>query len=97
MVPWVVGPDLIRNGRGAHRPFADDARVIDAAEVPETSQVEGREIPVGAENLVTSRDTRIMIDKEVGEVRTLRLSPTTDAIVSWARSLPGHVRLPTGR
>lgn len=41
-----------------------------------------------------------MIDSEVGEIRTLRLSPKTEAIVSWVRS-PGPVAVayeagPTG-
>jgi transposase len=42
-----------------------------------------------------------MIDSEVGEIRTLRLSPKTESIVSWVRSLPGPVAVayeagPTG-
>ncbi|NMH81304.1 IS110 family transposase [Pseudonocardia xinjiangensis] len=42
-----------------------------------------------------------MIDSEVGEIRTLRPSPKTEAIVSWVGSLPGPVAVayeagPTG-
>ena len=42
-----------------------------------------------------------MIDNEAGEIATLRLSPRTEAIVDWARSLPGPVAVtyeagPTG-
>jgi transposase len=42
-----------------------------------------------------------MIDNEAGEIATLRLSPRTEAIVDWVRSLPGPVAVtyeagPTG-
>nr|WP_275403925.1 transposase [Pseudonocardia acidicola] len=42
-----------------------------------------------------------MIDNEVGEIVTLRLSPRTEAILDWVRSLPGPVAVtyeagPTG-
>jgi len=42
-----------------------------------------------------------MIDSEAGEIRTLRISPKTEAIVGWVSSLPGPVAVtyeagPTG-
>jgi hypothetical protein len=66
-----------------------------------------REAPVLMERTCVGLDVHArsvvgcMIDNEAGEIATLRLSPRTEAIVDWVRSLPGPVAVtyeagPTG-
>jgi len=66
-----------------------------------------REAPVLMERTCVGLDVHArsvvgcVIDNEVGEIATLRLSPRTGAIVEWVRSLPGPVAVtyeagPTG-
>jgi transposase len=66
-----------------------------------------REAPVLMERTCVGLDVHArsvvgcMIDNEVGEIATLRLSPRTEAVVDWVRSLPGPVAVtyeagPTG-
>jgi transposase len=66
-----------------------------------------REAPVLMERTCVGLDVHArsvvgcVIDNEVGEIATLRLSPRTGAIVDWVRSLPGPVAVayeagPTG-
>jgi transposase len=66
-----------------------------------------REAPVFVERTCVGLDVHARsvvacaIDNEVGEIRSLRLSPKTDAVLAWVLSLPGPVAVtyeagPTG-
>jgi transposase len=66
-----------------------------------------REAPVFVERTCVGLDVHARsvvacaIDSEAGEIRSLRLSPKTEAVVEWVRSLPAPVAVtyeagPTG-